>query len=164
VPLQYLGELGADFVVFKNDEKTVDEIRAMNPAGILVSPGPGGWGVRGRVCWGGGGEGVRDGGGGEHSSGVEGGGAHCLHGQETAAAEAAQRWCAGWSAGSKDRAGKRARQRWERRGGEWGGAAGTERCGTHLGDVSTAVLLLDPLTCGGIALSERSCCRLPTQA
>lgn len=38
---QYLGELGADFVVFKNDEKTVDEIRAMNPAGILVSPGPG---------------------------------------------------------------------------------------------------------------------------
>jgi anthranilate synthase component 2 len=39
--LQYLGELGADFVVYKNDEKTVDEIRAMNPAGILVSPGPG---------------------------------------------------------------------------------------------------------------------------
>lgn len=38
---QYLGELGADFVVYKNDEKTVDEIRAMNPAGILVSPGPG---------------------------------------------------------------------------------------------------------------------------
>eukprot|EP00878_Enallax_costatus_P013152 GHUV01013745.1.p1 GENE.GHUV01013745.1~~GHUV01013745.1.p1 ORF type:complete len:129 (+),score=33.96 GHUV01013745.1:80-466(+) len=39
---QYLGDLGADFVVFKNDEKTVDEIRAMNPAGVLVSPGPGG--------------------------------------------------------------------------------------------------------------------------
>jgi len=39
--LQYLGELGAHFVVYKNDEKTVDEIRAMNPAGILVSPGPG---------------------------------------------------------------------------------------------------------------------------
>lgn len=39
--VQYLGELGADFVVYKNDEKTVDEIRAMNPAGILVSPGPG---------------------------------------------------------------------------------------------------------------------------
>jgi anthranilate synthase component 2 len=39
--MQYLGELGADFVVYKNDEKTVDEIRAMNPAGILVSPGPG---------------------------------------------------------------------------------------------------------------------------
>jgi hypothetical protein len=39
--LQYLGDLGADFLVFKNDEKTVDEIRALNPAGILVSPGPG---------------------------------------------------------------------------------------------------------------------------
>jgi anthranilate synthase component 2 len=39
--VQYLGELGADFVVYKNDEKTVDEIKAMNPAGILVSPGPG---------------------------------------------------------------------------------------------------------------------------
>ncbi|KAG2447499.1 hypothetical protein HYH02_007425 [Chlamydomonas schloesseri] len=38
---QYLGDLGVDYVVFKNDEKTVDEIRAMNPRGILVSPGPG---------------------------------------------------------------------------------------------------------------------------
>lgn len=39
--LQYLGDLGVTYVVYKNDEKTVDEIRAMNPAGILVSPGPG---------------------------------------------------------------------------------------------------------------------------
>jgi anthranilate/para-aminobenzoate synthase component II len=39
--LQYLGDLGVDYVVYKNDEKTVAEIRAMNPAGILVSPGPG---------------------------------------------------------------------------------------------------------------------------
>eukprot|EP00879_Flechtneria_rotunda_P010234 GHRR01010700.1.p1 GENE.GHRR01010700.1~~GHRR01010700.1.p1 ORF type:complete len:122 (+),score=30.40 GHRR01010700.1:142-507(+) len=38
---QYLGDLGADFVVFKNDEKTIDQIRALNPVGILVSPGPG---------------------------------------------------------------------------------------------------------------------------
>jgi anthranilate synthase component 2 len=38
---QYLGETGTDYVVFKNDEKTIEEIRAMNPAGILVSPGPG---------------------------------------------------------------------------------------------------------------------------
>lgn len=38
---QYLGDLGAPFVVFKNDEKTVEELRALNPAGILVSPGPG---------------------------------------------------------------------------------------------------------------------------
>lgn len=41
VCLQYLGDLGCEYVVFKNDEKTVDEIKAMNPAGILVSPGPG---------------------------------------------------------------------------------------------------------------------------
>ena len=27
--------------MFKNDEKTVEEIRAMNPKGIMVSPGPG---------------------------------------------------------------------------------------------------------------------------
>lgn len=38
---QYLGGLGCEYVVFKNDEKTVDEIEAMNPRGILVSPGPG---------------------------------------------------------------------------------------------------------------------------
>ena len=39
--LQYLGSLGCDHVVFKNDEKTVEEIRAMNPLGVLLSPGPG---------------------------------------------------------------------------------------------------------------------------
>lgn len=38
---QYLGDLGCEHMVLKNDEKTVDEIRAMNPRGILVSPGPG---------------------------------------------------------------------------------------------------------------------------
>ncbi len=40
-PAQYLGDLGCEIAVFKNDEKSVDEIRAMNPRGILVSPGPG---------------------------------------------------------------------------------------------------------------------------
>jgi anthranilate/para-aminobenzoate synthase component II len=39
--LQYLGDLGCEYVVYKNDEKTAEEIRAMNPRGILVSPGPG---------------------------------------------------------------------------------------------------------------------------
>ncbi|GAB4817321.1 hypothetical protein N2152v2_004367 [Parachlorella kessleri] len=38
---QYLGDLGCDYVVFPNDAKSVEEIRAMNPRGILVSPGPG---------------------------------------------------------------------------------------------------------------------------
>jgi anthranilate synthase component 2 len=40
--VQYLGDCGIkNPLVFKNDEKTVEEIRAMNPLGILVSPGPG---------------------------------------------------------------------------------------------------------------------------
>ena len=39
--LQYLGDLGCEHVVFKNDEKTIYELRAMNPRGILLSPGPG---------------------------------------------------------------------------------------------------------------------------
>ena len=38
---QYLGDLGCDHIVLKNDEMTVDEIRALNPRGVLVSPGPG---------------------------------------------------------------------------------------------------------------------------
>lgn len=41
VKLQYLGDLGCDFIVLKNDEKTVEQIREMNPLGVLVSPGPG---------------------------------------------------------------------------------------------------------------------------
>ncbi|MBS1818946.1 MAG: aminodeoxychorismate/anthranilate synthase component II [Acidobacteria bacterium] len=39
--VQYLGELGADVVVKRNDEVTVDEIRAMHPDRIVLSPGPG---------------------------------------------------------------------------------------------------------------------------
>ncbi|KAH0460289.1 hypothetical protein IEQ34_010952 [Dendrobium chrysotoxum] len=38
---QYIGELGVDFEVFRNDELTVEEIRRKNPKGILISPGPG---------------------------------------------------------------------------------------------------------------------------
>ena len=38
--VQYLGELGAEVVVRRNDAITVEEVRAMNPAGIVLSPGP----------------------------------------------------------------------------------------------------------------------------
>src|SRR3954470_21741153 len=38
--VQYLGELGADVVVRRNDELTVSEIEALRPERILVSPGP----------------------------------------------------------------------------------------------------------------------------
>lgn len=39
--VQYLGELGADMRVVRNDEVTVDEVEAMQPERILISPGPG---------------------------------------------------------------------------------------------------------------------------
>ena len=39
--VQYLGELGAEPIVYRNDAITIDEIRAMRPDAILVSPGPG---------------------------------------------------------------------------------------------------------------------------
>jgi anthranilate synthase component 2 len=39
--VQYLGELGADIVVGRNDERTVDEVLATAPRAILISPGPG---------------------------------------------------------------------------------------------------------------------------
>jgi len=38
--VQYLGELGADVVVKRNDELTVDEVEALKPERILLSPGP----------------------------------------------------------------------------------------------------------------------------
>lgn len=39
--VQYVGELGADVQVRRNDALNVQEAMAMNPAGILLSPGPG---------------------------------------------------------------------------------------------------------------------------
>lgn len=39
--VQYLGELGADPTVRRNDELSVEEISAMNPAAVVISPGPG---------------------------------------------------------------------------------------------------------------------------
>ncbi len=38
--VQYLGELGAEVEVRRNDEVTVDEVEAMKPERILLSPGP----------------------------------------------------------------------------------------------------------------------------
>lgn len=39
--VQYLGELGAEPTVVRNDAATVSELAAMHPDGILISPGPG---------------------------------------------------------------------------------------------------------------------------
>jgi len=39
--VQELGELGARPEVFRNDQITVDELAAMNPDAIVISPGPG---------------------------------------------------------------------------------------------------------------------------
>lgn len=39
--VQYLGELGADVRVRRNDEVTIGEIESMAPDQILISPGPG---------------------------------------------------------------------------------------------------------------------------
>ena len=38
--VQYLGELGQDVQVFRNDEITLERIRELAPAKIVVSPGP----------------------------------------------------------------------------------------------------------------------------
>jgi anthranilate synthase/aminodeoxychorismate synthase-like glutamine amidotransferase len=39
--VQYLGELGADPIVHRHDAVTVDEVAALEPDAILISPGPG---------------------------------------------------------------------------------------------------------------------------
>lgn len=36
----YLGEIGAETEVYRNDEITVDELKAKKPEGIILSPGP----------------------------------------------------------------------------------------------------------------------------
>jgi anthranilate synthase/aminodeoxychorismate synthase-like glutamine amidotransferase len=38
--VQYLGELKVDLRVFRNDQITLDQIRALQPERILISPGP----------------------------------------------------------------------------------------------------------------------------
>lgn len=45
--VQYLGELGAEFAiasdiqVYRNDQITLEQVKQLNPAGIVISPGPG---------------------------------------------------------------------------------------------------------------------------
>ena len=39
--VQYLGELGADPLVHRSDELTLDQIVALDPDAVLISPGPG---------------------------------------------------------------------------------------------------------------------------
>ena len=39
--VQYLGELGAEPLVYRSDALGVDELRALEPDAVLVSPGPG---------------------------------------------------------------------------------------------------------------------------
>jgi anthranilate synthase/aminodeoxychorismate synthase-like glutamine amidotransferase len=38
--VQYMGELGAEMVIRRNDELTPAEVEALNPDRILISPGP----------------------------------------------------------------------------------------------------------------------------
>jgi anthranilate synthase/aminodeoxychorismate synthase-like glutamine amidotransferase len=39
--VQYLGELGAELVVHRNDEVALDGVRELAPSHIVISPGPG---------------------------------------------------------------------------------------------------------------------------
>lgn len=38
---QYLGELGAEVQVYRNDALTPEEVESLNPSHIVISPGPG---------------------------------------------------------------------------------------------------------------------------
>ena len=48
--VQYLGELGADPIVHRNDRITVEEALGIAPDGVLVSPGPGRPETSGIIC------------------------------------------------------------------------------------------------------------------
>lgn len=39
--VQQMGEMGADLHVVRNDQTTLDEIKALDPSHIVISPGPG---------------------------------------------------------------------------------------------------------------------------
>jgi anthranilate synthase/aminodeoxychorismate synthase-like glutamine amidotransferase len=48
--VQYLGELGADPIVYRNDALSVDDAVALEPDGVLLSPGPGRPEASGIIC------------------------------------------------------------------------------------------------------------------
>ncbi|MFK8025375.1 MAG: aminodeoxychorismate/anthranilate synthase component II [Ilumatobacter sp.] len=48
--VQYLGELGAEPVVVRNDDVTVEDAVALAPDGVLLSPGPGRPESSGIIC------------------------------------------------------------------------------------------------------------------
>jgi anthranilate synthase/aminodeoxychorismate synthase-like glutamine amidotransferase len=48
--VQYLGELGAEPIVHRNDALTVDEALALAPDAVLLSPGPGRPETSGIIC------------------------------------------------------------------------------------------------------------------
>ena len=48
--VQYLGELGAEPLVYRNDALEVDEALALEPDGVLLSPGPGRPESAGIIC------------------------------------------------------------------------------------------------------------------
>jgi anthranilate synthase/aminodeoxychorismate synthase-like glutamine amidotransferase len=48
--VQYLGELGAEPIVVRNDQLTVAEAEALEPDAVLLSPGPGRPEVSGIIC------------------------------------------------------------------------------------------------------------------
>ena len=39
--VQYLGEIGQELKVYRNDEITIDDIKSLSPKKIVISPGPG---------------------------------------------------------------------------------------------------------------------------
>ena len=39
--VQYIGELGGDPIVYRNDELTIQQAKEINPERIVISPGPG---------------------------------------------------------------------------------------------------------------------------
>jgi anthranilate synthase component 2 len=39
--VQYIGELGTEVIVFRNNQVTLEQVRALKPDRIVISPGPG---------------------------------------------------------------------------------------------------------------------------